>query len=60
VLYCIVVVKGCIIVTLYVSVVTLHAYVTVDAVMFMGLKMKVSVRVGGCPEKFPVRVAVIL
>jgi len=28
--------------------------------MFMGLNVNVSVRVGGWPEKFPVRVAVIL
>jgi len=35
-------------------------YFTVEVVMFMGLNVKVSVRVGGCPEKFPVSVAVIL
>jgi len=35
-------------------------YLTVFAVMFIGLNVKISVRVGGCPEKFPVMVAVIL
>jgi len=38
----------------------LQMYLTVVAVMFMGLNVNVSVRVGGCPVKFPVRVAVIL
>jgi len=35
-------------------------YLTVLAVMFMGLNVNVSVRVGGWPVKFPVRVVVIL
>jgi len=35
-------------------------YLVVFAVMFMGLNVKVSVCVGGSPEKFPVMVAVIL
>jgi len=48
------VVKGWVIVTLYVSVVRLQMYLVVFAVMFMGLNVKVSVRVGGWPLKFPV------
>jgi len=35
-------------------------YLTVWAVMFMGLKVNFSVSFGGCPVKFPVRVAVIV
>ena len=34
-------------------------YLTVVAVMFMGLNVNVLVSVGGCPLKFPVRVVVI-
>ena len=60
VLYCMVAVKGCMIVTLYVSVVTLQMYLTVCVVMFMGLNVNFSVRVGGWPGKFPVRVVVMV